>query len=257
METTRVLVTVKTAPLLSTKYTETICTAGITENGEWIRLYPIPFRLMDAAQRFRKYQWIEVALEKDSRDPRPESHKLCGTITPLDWLDTKNHWKERKNVVLQNVYTNLTQLVSEARDTSISTSLAVFKPARIIRFEINRADNKQDYMARKKALTEQTDNKTASQLAEHIPFTFHYTFADKNGRYSRLQILDWEIYQLCRKLIRLHGRRKAVLEKHLHRKYFDEFKQKDIHFFLGTTKYWHIRRSRNPFTIVGVFYPPK
>ena len=40
----RLLVTVKTYPTLSTKYGETVCTAGVREDGSWVRLYPVPFR---------------------------------------------------------------------------------------------------------------------------------------------------------------------------------------------------------------------
>lgn len=41
-------------------------------------------------------------------------------------------------------------------------------------------------------------------------------------------------------------------------KYFDNFsKTKDLYFYLGTTKKWHIRKAKNPFVIVGIFYPPK
>ncbi len=47
METKRILVTVKTYPTPAAKYTETVCTAGITEDGEWIRIYPIRYRMLD------------------------------------------------------------------------------------------------------------------------------------------------------------------------------------------------------------------
>ncbi|MDF1814754.1 MAG: hypothetical protein P1V20_21290, partial [Verrucomicrobiales bacterium] len=40
----RILITVKTYPTLSTKYAELVCTAGVNENGEWRRIYPIQFR---------------------------------------------------------------------------------------------------------------------------------------------------------------------------------------------------------------------
>lgn len=254
MEKTRILVTVKTAPLLSTKYTETVCTAGLREDGRWIRIYPIPYRLLDAEQRFRKYQWIEARVVKETRDPRPESHKLAGKIKVLKHLEPNHQWQERKQFVLQNVYKNLTKLINEARNPRVSTSLAVFKPARIVSFQLKKADTKQEYLARKKMLSETLDEKTASMLAEHVPYTFHYNFVDAKGRRSCLQILDWEIYQLCRKLMRKYGNRKDVLHRHLQRKYFDEFKQnREVYFFHGTTKYWHIRRSRNPFLIVGVF----
>ena len=38
-------------------------------------------------------------------------------------------------------------------------------------------------------------------------------------------------------------------------KYLDAFRNKDLHFFLGTTKQFH-NVAPNPFIIVGVFYPP-
>jgi hypothetical protein len=41
-------------------------------------------------------------------------------------------------------------------------------------------------------------------------------------------------------------------------KYEQEFlNEKDIYLFLGTTKEWHTRRAKNPFVIIGVFYPKK
>ena len=33
--------------------------------------------------------------------------------------------------------------------------------------------------------------------------------------------------------------------------------KRNIHLFLGTNRQWHIRKSPNPFMIIGVFYPPK
>ena len=40
----------------------------------------------------------------------------------------------------------------------------------------------------------------------------------------------------------------------INKKYLDSFSQKDLYFFLGTTKEHHFV-SRNPFIIIGVFYP--
>lgn len=37
----KILVTVKTYPTLSRKYGETVCTAGVREDGSWVRLYPV------------------------------------------------------------------------------------------------------------------------------------------------------------------------------------------------------------------------
>jgi hypothetical protein len=40
----RVLITVKTYPNPSKSYQETVCTAGIDEDKNWIRIYPVNFR---------------------------------------------------------------------------------------------------------------------------------------------------------------------------------------------------------------------
>ena len=41
---TNVLITVMTYPHPSQRHQELVCTAGITEAGEWVRLYPIDYR---------------------------------------------------------------------------------------------------------------------------------------------------------------------------------------------------------------------
>lgn len=107
------------------------------------------------------------------------------------------------------------------------------------------------------ALKRQLPKDQAKKLVESVPFKFYYTFVDQLGKRSTLQILDWEIYQLCRKLIRIHGARRAKIAGILREKYLDQMtRNKDVYLFLGTNKYWHIRRSNNPFMIVGIFYPP-
>ena len=47
IEKTKILITVKTYPQFSSKYTETVCTAGMREEGKWIRIYPVLYRSMD------------------------------------------------------------------------------------------------------------------------------------------------------------------------------------------------------------------
>lgn len=46
----RVLVTVLTYPTPSDKYIETVCTAGITEDYQWIRIYPLRLRLLKSVK---------------------------------------------------------------------------------------------------------------------------------------------------------------------------------------------------------------
>ena len=54
---TKVLVTVMTYPTLSKRHMETVCTAGFREDGSWIRIYPVPHRLLNLeAPMYKKWQ---------------------------------------------------------------------------------------------------------------------------------------------------------------------------------------------------------
>jgi hypothetical protein len=80
---TNIFVTVKTYPTLSSKYDELVCTAGITGEGKWIRLYPVPFRKLELEQRYAKYQWLSIPLERNAADFRPESYRIKNVLTNL------------------------------------------------------------------------------------------------------------------------------------------------------------------------------
>ena len=67
----RILITVKTYPTLSRKYGETVCTAGVREDGSWVRVYPVPFRRLEEAEQYRKFDWLECDLIKSRSEPAP------------------------------------------------------------------------------------------------------------------------------------------------------------------------------------------
>ena len=56
----RALILCKTYPSPSSKYAETSCVAGMTEDGKFIRLYPVPFRLVADEQQFKKWKRIPI-----------------------------------------------------------------------------------------------------------------------------------------------------------------------------------------------------
>jgi len=100
---TKVLITVMTYPHPSRGYQELVCTAGINENNEWVRLYPIDYRYRPRNQQFRKYQWVEIDLlpRGDKNDRRKESRKpLLDSLQVLgEPLSTKNGWRERWEII--------------------------------------------------------------------------------------------------------------------------------------------------------------
>ena len=78
----RILIAVKTYPIPSKAYDELVCTAGVTDTGEFVRLYPINFRDLPWDRQYRKYQWIEVEAKRHvGRDIRKESYRPdCDTL---------------------------------------------------------------------------------------------------------------------------------------------------------------------------------
>lgn len=137
MALTKILITVKTYPTLSEKYDELVCTAGFKEDGSWIRLYPVPFRKLDYKNQYRKWEWIEIDVVKNTKDFRPESFRPADiekSFTVGEKVETTKKWAYRKPFALKKVYTNMTTLIAEAKDKHTGTSLATFNPSQVIDF---------------------------------------------------------------------------------------------------------------------------
>ncbi len=61
----RICILVKAYPQPSQKYEETVCCAGVTEDGRFLRLYPIPYRRLKKEQQFQRFDWVEMHIAKD------------------------------------------------------------------------------------------------------------------------------------------------------------------------------------------------
>lgn len=261
----RVLITVKTYPTLSRKYGETVCTAGVREDGTWMRIYPVPFRRLDEAEQYRKFDWVEADFVSSRSDPRPETHhpKDYDQLVPIRHMGTEDNWRERRELLLARcaIHDRLEPLITGAKENRLS--LAVFKPTLIKDFIWE--DDDRDWDANKLAqMREQT--KQSELFAEEewrqtfkvipkLPYAFSYRFEDAAGKKSTLQVLDWECGQLYWNCLRSSGGDEDVALAKVRAKYIDEFGKRDLHFLLGTTQQFH-QVAPNPWVIVGVFAPP-
>ncbi len=264
MALTKVLIAVKTYPTISAKYDELVCTAGFREDGSWIRIYPVPFRKKAYTEQYKKYDWIELDLVKNDGDFRPESHRPYShdsEIKIVGHIDTAGNWAERKQLVLGKIYYSLAELIAEAKDKNICTSLAVFKPTRILDFKaelVNREWSK-DKLAKLQQLN-LFDTATAEgkfEVVRKLPYKFTYILTDNQGKESRMMIEDWEIGQLYWNCLARHEGNEAKAVADVKNKYFEDFsKTKDLYLFLGTTQVHHYV-SHNPFIIIGTFHPKK
>jgi hypothetical protein len=263
MAKTKVLITVKTYPTISTKYDELVCTAGFREDGTWIRIYPVQFRKKSYQEQYGKYQWIEVDLVKNSKDFRPESYRPYSHDTEINIVGKiptdGDSWDERRKIILKKVYTNLSGLITDAKDRNVCTSLAVFKPTKVIDFiwepEEREWDSKKIAMLQQCNLFESaTDRKT--EVVKKLPYKFSYIFEDNEEKRSTLMIEDWETGALYWNMLKKYNNEEAAC-KAVRKKYFDDFaKTKDLHFYLGTSQQFHLV-APNPFMIIGTFHPKK
>lgn len=264
----KILLTVVTYPLPSRSYDELVCTAGIQENGEWIRIYPVPLSFLLGQRKSGemesfKYTWMELDLNERTEDFRPESYSPKNydfrDLKLLERIGTKDNWALRKELCLKNVYSNLEELI-EASKAPTNKSLASFKPSLIEGLEIEKDDRewKNEWQELRKQGDLFSQDQAPEILIRKLPYKFYYRFKDDSGKSSRLMIEDWEIGQLYWNCLRMaEGDEPEALNK-VRQRYEDEFiNKKDIHFFLGTTRQWHMRRSKNPYVIIGVFYPKK
>lgn len=266
MSVEKICIIAKTYPTLSRKYDELVCTAGVRPDGSWVRLYPIPFRKLDYDKQYHKFQWIEVDIERNIEDFRPETYRLrkhnaisIGSKIPTDKDGT---WVTRRNLLLQNVYTNKQKLLNDAYNPEIFRSLAVFKPSYIKKFTVEKAETSvwdPELLSIIEAKSHQVDLFLGAQnpykVVKKVPYDFSYELIDENGFSSKLQIIDWEIGMLYWNCLKDNNEVEAC--ECVRKKYWDDFvKTKDVYLILGTTKGFHAKRSPNPFLIIGVF-PPK
>ena len=250
--TKKVLVTVKTYPLPSRKMIEASCTAGITDDGKWVRLFPLPFRYLEYTQRFQKYQWIEASVTKAS-DPRPESYKIDLDSIKLVGkpLPTFDNWKIRKDFVLPLASHSLCYLQTTQNVTG--ATLGLFKPRCINELIIEPEESPGWTEEELSVLNQQSmfDTRFVSPL-EKIPFKFKYRFfcKDSNCNGHTLSITDWEVGAAYRNFKIRYGK---DWETYFRRKFeHDVIYSFDTGFYVGT-----IRARKDVWIIIGLFYPHK
>jgi hypothetical protein len=258
----KILMTVKAYPQPSQTYGEAVCTTGITEDGKWIRLYPMLFRELPEHQRFKKYQWIEANVCKSTSDYRPESYKIDhDTIKLLDWLDTKSKWQKRKSIILPLEVKSLEEL-DDLRKTK-GLSIGLIKPRSIVDFVVEKVSEdwseKQTNALNSSQMSlfdmnsDSTSSNTKKEL-EKIPYKFSYSFFcdDERCNGHQLQILDWELGEAYRSWSKQYPH--DILFEKIKQRFFDEFiTKKELYLYLGTLKNLH---QYGTFSITGVFYPP-
>lgn len=256
----RILILCKTYPSPSARYVETSCVAGMAEDGRLVRLFPVPFRLVEDEQQFRKWQWISARVRRAQDDARSESHRVSvDTIELLgDPLPAREHWPERREAIKSvPVFDSFDEL--EASRLSQGTTLGLVRPSRLAGMDITALKNPEwtdDEKA--KLLQEQMQGSLFDEAVEQrslktlkkLPFDFHYRYECESALGTTQHVhklVDWEAgalyWNVCRK---------PDWQTLFRQKFVTEFSQREVLFLMGT-----IHRFPGQWLIVSVLYLPK
>ena len=253
-QTARVFITVMTYPQPSRSYRELVCTAGITDAYEWVRLYPIDYRYQPRERQFHKYQWVEVDLlprgagndgRKESRKPVMESLKILGPP-----LDTKRdrEWRARREIIDKMPIHTVRQLEDLYERERVS--LGVVRPSRVLDVKIEKTGR--EWTSTKQVLFRQFSlfGDVQKPLVK-IPSSSVTFSSARIALFHERMIEDWSWVSISQRRARMGDEREAaesVRYTYLHRLCSPD---RDTRFFMGTTYPW------NSWVVVGVFYPPK
>ena len=183
----QILITVLTYPMPSAKYIKTICTGGITDHQEWRRLYPVPLRYLQGAQRYHTYDVIEVDLTK-GKDNRPETR--TPNVPTLKVVDKINGWDPRCQWVNPTIFPSL-----EAMKAAGSTigPVAVQEVVDLLAKE-----SAHDWKPEQKEKLRQAQLFDEQKPLEKIPWEFRFIWKDSDGVEHNSLILEWEMCQTWR-----------------------------------------------------------
>jgi hypothetical protein len=251
-ETKKALIVVRTYPTPAKNGAEVSCTAAITDKGEWLRLFPVPWRYLAVEEQFRRYQWIEATVEKAS-DSRLESYKLTqnGIKILSEPLSTDNGWLLRREII-EPLQAHCLCCLMKKRDADGHPTLGIFKPRAIEQLIIT-PDEPNWTQAQLDILTQgHLFAEKPKQQLEKIPFKFQYRFScdEPDCKTHTLSCTDWEMAEAWRAWRNQYGDK---WEEKFRQRFETEMIEKlDTHFFVGT-----IKAHPNTWIIVGLFYPPK
>jgi len=254
----KIIIVAKTYPNLSKKYDETVCVAGITEGGKWIRLFPVRFRALPTHKKFKKFDTIEADIDyKRDKFSRRESHKvddftisIVGRLPVNSTKQGKKNWDKRREILLSNLDNSLEEL--ELEKLSKNKTIGIIKPRKIVDFFKKNISECRDWEKSLIDGTQKTLFGTYTSPLDKIPYWMGYNFYCNNleCKGHNMMCEDWEMMQLFRTMKQKYGSDETAFSK-VREKFFDWMEKRDVYFIVGTESRW------NKFLIISVFYPPK
>lgn len=275
MKREKILILAKTYPNPSSKYIETTCIAGINDQGEMRRLYPVSFRFLEKNVQFKKWQWIKVDVAKATRDHRPESFKVVDrdTIEVLERIDSQKNWVKRSiwwekipqaDLCRLEDADDLKRHISNEVITCISGGKTLFLIDNIELEDLEIIEQKekdwtQEELRKLREGCDQMDMFSKPETLydirsplKKLPYKFYYKYnIYANGKKFSLRsmITDWEAGAAFWNFSDLY---KDGWKEKFRERFLERMKKKNMKFLMGNM---HVRQGQ--WLIISLIYPPE
>lgn len=229
----RALVLVKAFPQPSQKYQETVCCAGITPEGNLVRLYPIRFRHLPLEKRFKRWNVVEYVASRPMADHRPESRHVNEDSILV--VQAKVSPEQRVRLWLPHVSESLQALKDENIATGKSLGIVkpdegslVFKSRRLSSESADDVELQKTYQAFQQASL--LDTPDLKPIAVEYEFSYHFA---SGGKKHVMKIHDWEVQATLHSYKRDYGEKALEM---MHDQYQTRMPENNLHFVMGTMK---------------------
>ena len=240
MTTETILITVRTQPVISKTYMELVCTAGITDAGEWRRLYPVPHRLLEGPKQYRTFDVVEVAVgpgndgRPETRRPQNETFKVG---QHLERRDSQWQW-----IKAGGIHRSVSSLASAGR------SIGAVAVKTVLDFTAKKTSD--DWTEAQKQILAQGQLFGAPQPLQKIPYDFRLSWIDMDDCRHDCLYHAWEVGETWRQwtLQRYDNVIDRMREKWLENLFAPD---RRVFLFMGNH-----HRFRQQYMVCGHFAPP-
>lgn len=181
----RCCVVIKAQPHRSSKYFETVCCAGIGEDGKWRRQYPVPFRVLKENQKFSRWDWIEYDWVISEFDKRGESQKVDPTSIRISGRMTTSDRRKLLNPLVRENFSE-----SDRRGESLTLlrpDKVSFKWYRKTDEQLSDEQKKHSELSRQLSLLD-----SDVEDFDPCPYSFRLVWHDRAGGGHDHEMDDWE-----------------------------------------------------------------
>lgn len=223
LQSSQVAILIKALPQPSKKYGETVCCAGVTDSGEWKRLFPVRYRHLSGDQSFQRWDRIEFSYRTPNQDNRREScHVFEDSIRKVGKLT------ERERERLLNG-----MMVGSAKQAELSgSSLALIRPRNtVFKYRLKtEALLQKEREAYQRAASQGSFFDEALAALEPSPYRFSFSFDDDMGSHA-YQCGDWEVHAMYFLGVKRHGNQQTL--KRMEETFNDRYPKAGMAFALG------------------------